>query len=132
MRRVLVGRGAADVDELLDADFFRSLEQRECAAEIDPLEGQTSFRILNRIALELHRARRSPDTGERVFERRGLRDVALKQTRGPADRGCARAFSGLRVSTRTRDAAAGEQSPRDRATDESGAAGERDDFFVHA
>ncbi len=52
----LVRRGAADVDELLDASLFRGVEQRDGAAVVDALEGQSLLRILDRIAFELNRA----------------------------------------------------------------------------
>src|SRR5260370_157791 len=53
MSAVLIGGGAADIDELSNAGFFRRLDQRDSAAVIDALESETSARVLDRITIEL-------------------------------------------------------------------------------
>ncbi len=53
MSAVLVGGGAADVDELKNAGLLRRSDQRDRAAVVDSLEGEASARIFDRITVEL-------------------------------------------------------------------------------
>ena len=68
MRAVLVGGGAADVDELLDAGLLRGIDERDHAAVVDSLEGEAAARIFDRVAVELDRIDDRARALERILE----------------------------------------------------------------
>src|SRR5580692_8929536 len=79
MRAVLIDRGAADVDELLDAGLLRGVDQRDYAAIVDSLEGEAAARIFDRVTVELDRIDDRARALERVGERCGLCDIDMNE-----------------------------------------------------